>query len=96
MSDLPSAAQQQGVGRVVNVLYLSGVITIVLGIVLGFVISPILFALVAVGVSDFVIGGLFSSGRIGPLAAERKAAESGDAAVIAESDPAFNPYSRED
>ena len=92
----PTTAEQDSVRRLVSVLYLSGAITVVLGIALGFVISPVLFAAVAVGLVDFVIAGLFSSGRIGPLAARRAAAEAGDAAAIAEADPSFNPYARED
>jgi hypothetical protein len=84
------------VRRLVSAMYLSGAITVVAGIALGFVISPILFVAVALGIVDFVIGGLFASGRIGPLAAERKAAASGEAGVIAEADPSFNPYARED
>ncbi len=79
-----------------SALYLSGAITVVIGIVLGFVVSPILFVVVAVGIFDCVLAGLFSSGRIGPLAAQRRAAASGDAAEIAEADPSFNPYARED
>jgi hypothetical protein len=96
MTDVPSAAQQQSVRKLVSVLYLSGAITIVAGIALGFVISPALFAAVALGIADFVIAGLFSSGRIGPLAARRAATEAGDAAALAEADPSFNPYARED
>jgi hypothetical protein len=78
------------------VLYLSGAITIVLGLVLGLVITPVLFAAVALGIVDFVIARLFASGRIGPLAARRAATEAGDAAALAEADPSFNPYARED
>ena len=92
----PATDEAAAVGRLVPILYLSGAITVVLGIALGFVISPALFAAVALGVADFVIAGLFSSGRIGPLAARRAAAEAGDAAAVAETDPSFNPYARED
>jgi hypothetical protein len=92
----PTTAEQDSVRKIVSVLYLSGAITVVLGIALGFVISPALFAAVALGIADFVIAGLFSSGRIGPLAARRAAAEAGDAAAVAETDPSFNPYARED
>lgn len=92
----PTTAEQDSVRKIVSVLYLSGAITVVLGIALGFVISPVLFAAVALGIVDFVIAGLFSSGRIGPLAARRAAAEAGDAAAVAETDPSFNPYARED
>lgn len=80
-----------------GILYLSATITVVAGIVLGFVISPALFAIVAVGIFDFVLAGLVASGRIGPDAQHRRAAASeGDAAAVAEADPSFNPYARED
>jgi hypothetical protein len=92
----PADPQRASVGRLVSALYLSGAITVVIGIVLGFVISPILFAVVAFGIIDGVIAGLFSSGRIGPLATRRRDAAAGDASAIAESDPSFNPYARED
>ena len=47
---------------------------VVAGIALGFVVTPALFALVAVGLADGVLAALFASGRIGPLAS-RDAAE---------------------
>jgi hypothetical protein len=81
---------------VAKVLYLSGAITIVIGIVLGLVVSPILFAVILVGIADIAIARLIASGRIGPLAARRRATESGDAAQVAAGDPSFNPYARED
>ena len=92
----PSAADQDNVRKIVSVLYLSGAITVVAGIALGFIITPALFALVALGIADCMIAALFSSGRIGPLSARRAATEAGDAAAIAETDPSFNPYARED
>jgi len=96
MTEVPSAAEQDTTQRVISVLYLSGAITIVIGIALGFLISPVCFAAVALGIADFVLAGLFSSGRIGPLSARRAAVERGDAAAVAEADPDFNPYARED
>ena len=92
----PPGAEQDSARKIVSVLYLSGAITVVAGIALGFVLTPALFALVALGIADFVIAGLLSSGRIGPLSARRAATEAGDAAAIAETDPSFNPYARED
>ena len=92
----PTTAEQDSVRRLVMVLFLSGAITVVLGVVLGLAVSPILFAVVAIGLVDFLIARLFAAGRIGPLAARRAAAEAGDAAAIAEADPSFNPYERED
>ncbi|MDX6583361.1 MAG: hypothetical protein QOI10_2545 [Solirubrobacterales bacterium] len=96
MPEEPTPAQQDSARRLVSALYLSGAITVVAGIALGFVITPVLFFAVALGIVDCVIAGLFSSGRIGPLSARRAAAESGDAAALAEADPNFNPYARED
>ncbi len=92
----PTAAEQDSVRSLVGILYLSGAITIVLGIALGFVISPVAFAAVALGIADFVLAALFSSGRIGPLAARRAAAKAGDAAALTEADASFNPDARED
>ncbi len=77
-------------------LTVSGVITIAFALVAGLVIEPFLFAVALVGIGDFVLAKLFASGRIGPLAQRRRAAASGDAAAIAERDPGFNPYARED
>jgi hypothetical protein len=73
-----------------------GMTVIAVAIVLGIVVTPALFALALVGVFDFAIAHMYATGAIGPLAARRKAAESGDAAAVAESDPKFNPYARED
>ena len=92
----PTTAEQDSVRRIVAALNMSGVITIVVGVVLGLAVSPALFGICVLGVVDFVIARLFAAGRIGPLAARRAAAEAGDAAAIAEADPSFNPYARED
>lgn len=80
-----------------GILYLSATITVVAGIVLGFVVAPALFAIVIVGLFDFAFAWLLASGRIGPDAQRRRAAAAeGDAAAVAEDDPSFNPYARED
>ena len=85
-SATPASPQAQA-GLLAKVLYLSGAITIVIAIVLGLVVDPLLFAIVLVGVADFVFARLFAAGTIGPLAARRRATESGDAAAVAESRP---------
>jgi hypothetical protein len=84
------------VDKFVRALKLSGVITIVFAIALGILISPILFAIAVLAIVDFAIARAYASGVIGPLAARRRAQASGDAALIAESDPSYNPYARED
>jgi hypothetical protein len=70
-------------------LYLSAVITIIAGIVFGLTISPIFFALLAVGLLDGLIAYMFSSGRLGG------ASETGLTGAV-EADPSSNPYARED
>jgi hypothetical protein len=80
--------------RVASWLYLSAAISVVAGILFGLTITPIFFALVAVGMLDGAIAYLFSSGRLGAggSAAPSDDPATGDAAI----DPSYNPYARED
>ena len=75
---------------VATALTISGIATIVVAIVLGAIVEPYLYAIAVIGLVDFVLARLFASGRLGaqPTGA--------DAATIAESDPSYNPYARED
>jgi hypothetical protein len=82
--------------KVAAALYLSGVVTLIVGVVLGLLFDPILLLIAAFAVIDFVIARLYETGRIGPLAGRRQAEASGNAATVAESDPTYNPYARED
>lgn len=75
---------------VAGALYLSASIMIVAGIALGFVLGPVWFVLVAIGLLDGVFAALFASGRIGSPASQP------DPATIAGQDPTYNPYARED
>jgi hypothetical protein len=77
-------------------LYLSGVVTLVIGLVLGLLLDSVYFLIAVLAIGDFVIARLYETGRIGPLAKRRRAEASGDAAAVAESDPSYNPYARED
>lgn len=78
-------------------LGISGVFTIVIAVILGATIDPLLYLIALVAVIDFLFAWLFASGRIGPAARERREAEStGDAASVAQEDPGYNPYARED
>jgi hypothetical protein len=77
-------------------LYVSGVITLVVGVVLGLLFGAVYFLIALFAVADFIIARLYETGRIGPLAGRREAEASGDAATVAESDPGYNPYARED
>ena len=92
----PSAPQDPS--RVLGVsLAASGVLMIIVAIWLGATVDPVLYVIAAVGLADFVFAWLFATGRIGPAARRRRAAEaSGDAAAEAEIDPSYNPYARED
>jgi hypothetical protein len=60
------------------------------------VLDPVWFGLVLLGIVDAVLAALFAGGRIGPLAARRQAEVEGDATTLAETDPDYNPYARED
>ena len=85
-----SSASTSNPRAVAGYLYLSAAITIVVGIVLGFVIGPVWFAVVAVGILDVILARMFASGRLG------SSAGGSDPAAAAEADPSYNPYARED
>jgi hypothetical protein len=70
-------------------LVISGVVAIVGGVIAGAMIDPVFYAIAGVSLIDFVVAWAFATGRIGPTADRRSAAE-------AQADPSFNPYSRED
>jgi hypothetical protein len=82
--------------KVAASLYVSGVITLVVGVVLGLLLDSVYFLIAVLAIGDFVIARLYETGRIGPLAKRREAEASGDAGTVAESDPSYNPYARED
>jgi hypothetical protein len=92
---MPDPAEAS-VGKLAAALYLSAVVTLVAGVVLGLLFDPILYAIAVLAIGDFVIARLYETGRIGPLAKRRQAEASGDAAAIAATDPSYNPYARED
>lgn len=77
-------------------LYVSGVITLVVGVLLGLLFEPLFLLIAAFAIIDFVLARMYETGRIGPLAGRGQAEASGDAATVAESDPNYNPYARED
>ncbi len=89
-------ADRASARKVAAALYFSGVVTLAVGVVLGLLFGAVYFLIAAFAVVDFVIARLFETGKIGPLAGRRQAEESGDAATVAESDPTYNPYARED
>ena len=68
----------------------SGVVTIVLGIVLGALVWAPLFAIAAFAGVDFLLAWAYSTGRV-------KVAGGGGAPPPQEQpDPSYNPYARED
>ena len=74
---------------VVTTLRIAGVVTILAGVVCGILVTPILFAIVLIGVSDLFIARMFASGKFGQ-------AKSGDPVAAVEANPDYNPYARED
>ena len=71
-------------------LRISGVITIVVSIVLGIVVSPFAFIGVAVGVIDLILAMAMARGWIG------RSEPGDDTAARVEADSSYNPYARED
>lgn len=83
-------------------LVVGGIITLAVGILLGATVSAALYLIAIASVFDFGLAWAYHSGRLdsrlGPTAQRRRrdAETSGDAGSIAESDPSYNPYARED
>jgi hypothetical protein len=76
--------------RVATPLRISGVITIIVSIVLGILVTPIVFVGVVVGLIDLGLATAMSRGWIGGTK------PGGDVETRAEEDPSYNPYARED
>ena len=76
--------------RIATPLRISGLITIAICLVLGIVVTPVIFFGVLVGVIDLVLAMAFDRGWIG--AAEPDL----DVAERVEDDPTYNPYARQD
>ena len=101
MADRSASSTVSGGGQtrtIAGVLYLSATIMVVAGVVLGFVIGPALFALIAAGLIDGVLAYLFSSGRFGAdgSPAAVGAASESETTIASDADPGDNPYARED
>jgi hypothetical protein len=76
--------------RVATPLRISGLITIAICVVLGIVVTPVIFFGVLVGIIDLVLAMAFARGWIGGTEPDL------DAAQRAEDDPSYNPYARQD
>jgi hypothetical protein len=93
----PGDPQANAVRTLAMSMVLGGLFTIGLAVYLGSAVSSALYLIALVGLVDFVVAWAFASGKIGPLAQRRREAEaSGDAASLAQGDPSYNPYARED
>jgi hypothetical protein len=81
-------------------LVAGGFVAVAVGIILGLAVDPILFAIAAFGLIDFVLASLFSSGRLGSATYDQRPGEPLQdpdlAAGEATDDPSYNPYARED
>jgi hypothetical protein len=93
----PDVAQARASARALFItLYFTAAVAAIAAIALALLISPAFLAIGIISIADLVIARLFARGVIGPLAAWRRAEASGDAAALAELDPTYNPYARED
>jgi uncharacterized membrane protein len=74
----------------VTLLYASAVVTAIVAVVLGALVSPILFAIALFSLVDVWLARAYSSGRLHLGSDSARPAEAADA------DPSYNPYARED
>jgi hypothetical protein len=81
-------------------LYVSAVVTAVVAVVLGALVSPFLFAIALLALFDLWLARAYASGRL-RLGSEPRLARPEEAGVVegadaAAADPSYNPYARED
>ena len=74
---------------VARALFISGIVTIVVAVVLAVVVEPVLGAIALVGIIDLVLARAFASGRLGSGGGAAGSPDPGE-------DPSYNPYARED
>ena len=97
MASTPPQPETQAVRLVSFALVLGGLFTIGVAVYLGSAIDSVLYLVGLVALADFAVAWAFTTGRIGPLAPRRRAAEgSGDVLAEVQRDPSYNPYARED
>jgi len=79
-------------------MVLSGVVTLVLGVVMGALVWTPLYFIAALALVDFALAWAFASGRIKATANVSVRTETVPADDVArvEADPSYNPYARED
>ena len=76
--------------NVATPLRISGLVTIAVCVVLGIVVTPVIFFGVLVGVVDLILAAAFARGRIGSAEPDL------DVAQRVEDDPTYNPYASQD
>jgi hypothetical protein len=75
------------------VLTIAGVVTIVVGVVLGAIVTPLLYLIALSAIFDFALAYAYATGRIGTGDQVTATPEGPQAAG---EDPSYNPYARED
>jgi hypothetical protein len=99
-SRVTTMSQRSGQPIVAASLVVTGVASIVAGIVLAVAVDPLLGLIALIGVLDLALAWAFATGRLGgrtagvsdPTQGEASADPSPDPAA----DPSYNPYARED
>lgn len=81
---------RSGVVNLAGPLRAFAAVTIIVSVVLGIVVSPIIFIGVLVGVFDLLLAMAFSRGWIG------RQPTGDDTVARVEADASYNPYARED
>jgi hypothetical protein len=98
---MSSDPAQQSRRVLVAALVTGGFVAIAVGVFVGIWLGPAYFAVALVGLVDFALAWMFSSGRINsaaysPHLGQPPAPDPDRAAHEATDDPSYNPYARED
>jgi hypothetical protein len=77
-------------------LTIAGVLTLIVGIVLGATVEPLLYVVALSAVIDFALAYGYATGRLGAADQARRDTEVANEQAMLAEDPSLNPYARED
>ena len=92
----PSSAENSPARLLALSLFIGGLVTIGLAIVLGATVEPLLYLIALTAIIDFALAWFYATGRLGAPDQARRETELANKQAMAAEDPSYNPYARED
>jgi Flp pilus assembly protein TadB len=99
-NSMPSGDQTSASPQtLIRLMYVSALVTVLVAIILGALVSPFLFAIALLAIVDLWLARAYATGRL-RMASDPRLARPEEGGVVegdaATADPSYNPYARED